>query len=173
MKKFLSLLLLATLLLTFCACTSAAPKAFSSNGMTITLTSGFTETTQEGYTACYDSKDVAVFTLKEAFTGQLITVDGASGNIKKDKDLTLNEYAKVVRTANISKNPSATKQEDGLTYFEYTFLNEQLNKTYSYFCVMYKASDAFWLVQFACLEGKYETLRPSFVEWAKTVSFEA
>ena len=162
MKKFLSLLLFATLLLTFCACTSATPKQFSAQGMTITLTSAFTETTQEGYTACYDSKDVAVFALKESFS----LMQGM------DK-WSLQDYAELVLEANKDRAPQAIKEVEGLTTFEYTFLNEQLNKTYTYFCVMYKTSDAFWLVQFACLEGKYETLRPSFVEWAKTVSFEA
>ena len=60
-----------------------------------------------------------------------------------------------------------------MTTFEYTFLNEELNQTYTYFCVTFKAKDAFWLVQFACLEGKYDKYQEKFVEWAKTVSFDA
>ena len=149
MKKLLSVLLLATMLLTFCACQSATPKEFSAAGMTMTLTSAFKENTQQGYTVCYDSKDVAVFVLKEKFTGKMVTVDSATGNFKKDSELTLNEYTRLVRQANITKNPSSAKEVEGLTTFEYTFLNEELNQTYTYFCVTFKAKDAFWLVQFA------------------------
>lgn len=43
-------------------------KTFSSDGMTITLTDEFRETNIEYYTVAYDSKNVAVFALKEAFT---------------------------------------------------------------------------------------------------------
>lgn len=172
MKKLVALFLLATMLLSFCACGSAAPKAFSSNGMTITLTSAFKEVSQEGYTVCFDSKDVAVFALKEKFTGTNIMVDGSSGNMKKDSELTLREYAKLVREANITKTPTPTTEVEGLTTFEFSFLNEELNQTYKYFCVMYKTSDAFWLIQFATLESKYEDNYASILEWAKSVNFD-
>ena len=43
-------------------------KKFSSNGMTITLTDEFVKTNIEQYTVAYDSKNVAVFALREEFT---------------------------------------------------------------------------------------------------------
>ena len=70
MKKIISCLLAVLILFSFAACATGAEKEFTSNGMTLTLTDEFRETTYEGYTVCYESKDVAVFVLKESFSLQ-------------------------------------------------------------------------------------------------------
>lgn len=160
MKKILCCLLVVLFLFSLTACGTASPKEFTSNGMTVTLTDAFKEASYEGYTVCYESKDVAVFVLKESFSIQ----EGFG-------DLSVDDYAELVYTANASKNPNAVAKEDGLTVMEYSFLNEQENKTYSYYSAMFKGTDAFWLVQFACVEENYEAKRDTFVEWAKTVEF--
>ena len=161
MKKILSAVLVLTMFITLCACTDPSPKDFSSNGMTITLTELFKENTQQGYTVCYDSPDVAVFVLKEEFS----QAEGFG-------ELTLDEYAELVYTANSSKSPSAVTKLDELTVMEYTFHNESENTTYKYFSTMFKGTDAFFLVQFACEEDKYEAKRDTFVSWAKTVKVD-
>lgn len=160
MKKILCCLLVVLFLFSLTACGGESAKEFTSNGMTVTLTDAFQETNYEGYTVCYESKDVAVFVLKESFSIQ----EGFG-------DLSLDDYAELVYAANASKNPSAVAKEDGLTVMEYSFLNQQENQTYSYYSAMFKGTDAFWLVQFACVEDKYEAKRDTFVEWAKTVEF--
>lgn len=161
MKKILSLFLVMALAFVFASC-GAQPKEFSSSGMTITLTNAFRENTQAGYTVCYDSSDVAVFILKESFSMQ----PGV-------ENLALEEYAELVRQSNASKSPSATVKQDGFYVMEYDFLNEAENQTYSYYCTMFKGPDAFWLVQFACKEGVYDSHKDTFLEWAKTVSFDS
>ena len=85
------------------------PKDFSSNGMTITLTDEFVKTDVENYTVAYDSKNVAVFALKEAFA----LADGF-------QDYTLEQYGNLVLQNN---NLSSSKIEDkeGLIGFEYEF----------------------------------------------------
>lgn len=160
MKKILCCLLVVSFLFSLTACGGVSAKEFTSNGMTITLTSAFKEISVEGYTVCYDSKDVAVFVLKESFSVQ----EGFG-------DLSVDDYAKLVHTANASKNPSAVTKEGDLTVMEYDFLNQQENQTYSYYSAMFKGPDAFWLIQFACKEDLYEDKKDTFIEWAKTAKF--
>ena len=136
------------------------PKDFSSNGMTIKLTDEFVKTDVENYTVTYDSKNVAVFALKEAFA----LADGF-------QDYTLEQYGNLVLQNN---NLSSSKIEDkeGLIGFEYEFTNPDTKDTYKYFSFVYKADDAFWLVQFATLTENVDEYSPKILEWAKTVSFE-
>lgn len=87
------------------------PKDFSSNGMTITLTDEFIKADVEKYTAAYDSKNVAVFALKEEFT----LADGF-------QNYTLEQYGDLIIQNN---NLSSSKIEniEGLTTFEYESTN--------------------------------------------------
>ena len=136
------------------------PKDFSSNGMTITLTDEFVKTDVENYIVAYDSKNVAVFALKEAFA----LADGF-------QNYTLEQYGNfVLKNNNLSA--SELQNLDGLTEFEYEFTNPNTNDTYKYFSFVYKADDAFWLVQFATLTENVNEYRAQILEWAKTVSFE-
>ncbi len=136
------------------------PKDFSSNGMTITLTDEFIKADIENYTVSYDSKNVAVFALKEEFK----LVDGF-------QNYTLKQYGDLVIQNN---NLSSSKIEniDGLTGFEYEFTNPDTKDTYKYFSFVYKSNDAFWLVQFATLTENANEYSSKIFEWAKTVSFE-
>lgn len=136
------------------------PKDFSSNGMTITLTDEFVKTDMENYTIAYDSKNVAVFALKEAFA----LADGV-------QDYTLEQYGDLVLQNN-GLSSSELKNIDGLTGFEYEFTNPNTKDTYTYYSFVYKADDAFWLVQFATLTEKVDEYRSKVIEWAKTISFE-
>ena len=136
------------------------PKDFSSNGMTITLTDEFIKADVEKYTVAYDSKNVAVFALKEEFT----LADGF-------QNYTLEQYGDLVIQNN---NLSSSKIEniDGLTEFEYEFTNPDTNDTYKFFSFVYKTNDAFWLVQFATRTENVDEYSSKIVEWAKTISFE-
>lgn len=136
------------------------PKDFSSNGMTITLTDEFIKTDIENYTVAYDSKNVAVFALKEAFA----LADGF-------QNYTLEQYGNLILKNN-NLSASELQNLDGLTEFEYEFTNPNTKDTYKYFSFVYKADDAFWLVQFATLTENVNEYRTQILEWAKTVSFE-
>jgi len=136
------------------------PKDFSSDGMTITLTDEFVKTDIENYTVAYDSKNVAVFALKESFS----LVDGF-------EDYTLEQYGDLLLQNN---NLSSFELEniEGLTGFEYEFTNPDTKDICRYFSFIYKAKDAFWLVQFATLTENADAYSSRIIEWAKTVSFE-
>ncbi len=138
---------------------SPKEKTFSSNGMTITLTNEFRKVDFENFTVAYDSKNVAVFVLKEAFS----LADG-SGNY------TLEQYADFVIQAN-NLSSAEVKTVRGLTHFEYEFTNLETNDTYQYFSYVYKTNDAFWLIQFATLSEDAETYAQQISAWAKSVEF--
>lgn len=135
-------------------------KDFSSNGMSISLTDEFIEIDVENYTVVYDSKNVAVFALKEAFA----LADGF-------QNYTLEQYGNLILKNN-NLSASELQNLDGLTEFEYEFTNPNTKDTYTYFSFVYKADDAFWLVQFATLTENVDEYRAQILEWAKTVSFE-
>ena len=160
MKRIISALLVALLMFSLVSCVGESAKTFTSNGMSITLTNAFKENTYEGYTVCYESKDAAVFVLKEAFSLQ-----------EDMSEMSLDDYAKLVYSANASKSPSEISKEDGLTFIEYDFHSEEENQTYSYFTTMFKGTDAFWIVQFISKKEAYDAKRQNFVDWAKTVEF--
>ena len=64
---------------------------------------------------------------------------------------------------------TAVLHEDGVTYLEYTA--ESDGDTFKYFAAVFKGSDAFWLVQFACDVEEYDGYKSYFISWAKTVEF--
>ncbi len=160
MKKFLLLLLVIALMLSLSSCVERS-KEFSAEGITLTLTNEFKENTQEEYTVCYESDEVAVFVLKESFSLQ----EGFGDN-------SVNAYAKLVRSSNTNKKPSDIVEEDGLVYFDYDYYNNDVNEMYKYLTFMYKGHDAFWTVQFACPEELYDEKVDDFKKWAQMVEFE-
>ena len=161
MKKFLSLLILLTITISFSACSANTPKekTFSSSGMEITLTSEFTQKSMANYTVCYESPNSAVLVLKESFS----LMDGS-------EDMTLAEYGEMVRNSNSSHSPSSLSTANGITYFEYSYLNQSENITYRYYTTVHKGSDAFWLIQFVCPDSQYTTQKTNFVTFAKSIS---
>ncbi len=155
MKKYsLVCLLLCAVLLCAAACGSAEPKTFTKEGMSITLTSDFRESAQEGFTVCYDSRKLAVLALKESY--DLFASMG---------DITLEEYGQLVLSAN--SLDSSLETENGLTFFSH---DKYVNNTYyTYHCFVFQGTDAFWLVQFACKTGDAEALKDTIFSYAKSI----
>lgn len=131
-------------------------KTFAHDGMSITLTGSFRETDYNGFDVCYDSSKVAVFVIKDSFS----VMDGL-------EDYTLREYGEAVIEGNDFS--SLLESSDGLTYFEYTGTSDQ---AYNYYAFVFKADDAFWLIQFATPESEAEKYEAKIFEWAKTIKFD-
>ncbi len=134
-----------------------ASKAFSADGMRITLTEDFTSASVDGYTACYDSQDVAILVIKENFS----LLDGL-------EEYSLDQYGNSVLQRN-QLSSAELKHDNGLTYFEYDYVIQ--NDTYYYFSVVYKADDAFWFMQFVTLKDNAERYSDKLIQWAKSVQF--
>ena len=160
MKNFTKLLLIAILVcaMLLCGCSElpfnlpenavvATPKTFTKDGMSITLTDGFSESTQEGFVAVYNRSNA-----KLDQTGYIETV-----TVKKDSfdslsdlnitaDSTLIDYAQAVMEANQLGGLEVKTAYDGeITYF--TFNN--LPDTALHVATVFKSADAFWLIQFS------------------------
>lgn len=165
MKKLLALLLGVILLISTVGCSKDSPDEnealYSADGMSITLPDYFKAIETQQYAACYDSEDVAVFVVKEEFSAN-----------QSFSDLSLDEYAELVYAASSAYSPNEITENEGLTCMEYEFYIENDNQTYVYFTTIFKGSDAFWQVQFSCIEALYEQYKPQFVEWAKTVDLD-
>ena len=134
-------------------------KTFSNEGMTITLTSDFRKSDIQNYTVVYDSRDVAVFALKEEFS----LVEGF-------ENYTLEEYAKLVLEANGLENTKLSQDANTISFI-YNRVNPNTNDTYSYFNYVYKTDDAFWLVQFATLKENVDKQSQNISNWAKSIQF--
>ena len=141
---------------------ASEPKVFSKDGITLTLTDQFSETPDDNFTVCYLSKDVAVLVLKEEF----------SSSEGFDK-YTLNDYGNLLITANNFDSSVELQSSDGLTYFEYQYSDLETKELYNYFSVIFKATDSFWMVQFAALEQNYSDEKPAFIDWAKKIEFSS
>lgn len=139
---------------------NSEPKDFSINGMTVTLDDSFNEIDMDGYTACYESSDVAVFALEEKFA----LAEGF-------EDYTLEQYGEMLLKNNGFDSSIKLQNKEGLTYFEYEFTNTETDEKYYYFSAIYKESDAFWMIQFTTLAENSENHIESFIESAKSVKF--
>ncbi len=131
------------------------PQTFSREGMSITLTSDFMYVPQENFTACYGNEHYSVLAIKEEFSlfPEKITLDEYAGFVMAElSDVELTEY-------------------EGLKCFEYAAEGGG-GVEYCYFATVFETDDAFWLIQFATQTEKYEEIFPTFVEWAKTITFE-
>lgn len=135
------------------------PQAFSAEGMTITLTDAFEETSYQGFTRCYESSYVAVLTLKEEFT----LMEGL-------EDYTLEDYGLLVLQSN-GMSESTLKTEQGILYFDYVTQGGD-GMDYYYMATLHKSGDAFWLIQFSTPASNEAKLHDQFLAWAASVKFE-
>lgn len=156
MKKILSLILITIALISLVSCSlfEAEEKVFEKSGLSITLTEDFVEKEHVSFTGVYESRDVAVYTLKEEFT----LLEGSS-------NMTLNEYTETVILAN--KLSVSVETKDNLTYFK--FDKEVNGKQLSYFAFTYKSEDAFWLVQIACETDDVSDKEEDIFKYANSV----
>lgn len=132
-------------------------KTFTSDGMTITLTDEFNKEYFENFTVCYTSEKIAVFALREGFFDYGVDYSG----------YTLEEYGEAVLEVN--DLDCEIKETDGLTYFEYSGMSN--GEEYGFFAVLFKADDAFWMIQFSAEQKNMEKYKPDFIEWANTIEF--
>ena len=157
MKKLTFIIL--SILMIVCTLTSCestfTPCEFYQKGMTVTLDTSFNRALAGDYTCCYQSPRAAVYGLKEEF-GEALT-----------EETTLQEYASKVLQAN---GITASVEEKG-TYLRFVYETEQVNVQYTYEVCLYKAGDAFWMIQFACPTDSYENQKADIESWAKSVVF--
>lgn len=160
-KRYFALILLVCLCLAvFGGCFGAKDKEFSKAGMTITLTTRFTEKELISQTAYYESPNALVTVLKESVS-----------SAPAFKDYTLEEYTQAVLSVNKMGNTKIDKPE-GKDYYSFTYEKTVNGTDFYYFATTFKTADAFWLIQFACTAANRDKLQESFEKWAGSVTFE-
>ncbi len=156
MKKLLAVILCIAALFSLCACTDMRKYTF--DGFSVQLPRTFKESEKGRYDLYLSDGDVFVWTIKDGFENE----DGM--------DLwSLEGYMDVLYVLNGTQSPTPITVEDGIIYFEYSALNESKAKNFTYLTTAFKASDAFYTVQFVCEDLEYEVYKPQFMEWAKTI----
>lgn len=135
-------------------------QTYKSNGVQVTMNEGFTEKSLASTTVNLESDEALFSALKETF-------DSLSA-VGIDQNSTVEDYAKAVLANNQVDYEIQTK--DDLTYF--TYENEANGKTFFYLSSLYKADDAFWLINFACDKNNRDKYEILFLKWASTVKFE-
>lgn len=140
-------------------CFGAKDKEFSKAGMTITLTSKFTEKELASQTAYYESITALVTVLKEEFSL-------APGF----EDYTLTDYTQAVLTQN--KFNTTINKPEGKDYYSFSYEKTVNGKDYYYFATTFKGTDAFWPIQFACVKSNKNSMQGDFTKWADSVVFD-
>ena len=136
-----------------------SPKNFSESGMSITLTDAFSRVKNENFTACYSSREVALYVMKESFADLPAATSELSAAEYGDRVVQGSGMEGVIREAN------------GLTYSEHTYTNTENGKTYHYYTAFFKSGDAFWILEFATEETGFAAQKANIVAWAKSVRF--
>ena len=156
MKRILLFILAVVMALSLVSCRSKT-KTFSKDGFEVTLPSSFINITmlnQDVVAAFMDLKgDIVVTATKNTFEEV------------GDSDMTAEDYAWLIIRAN--KFESFITEEDGVPTFRYSKMVEE--ERYIYIAYAYVASDAYWLVSFACPADKLSELEDAMIEYAKTV----
>ena len=156
MKKTITVIAVLLALLTLAGC-SSAPKQYSYKGMHITLPGSFKEDSAEGYDYCLSKDDcVALFLIEDAAA------------LGVDEGTTARQYAEMVLATNEIDKPLTDAGDH--TYFEFSRTVD--GESISYLACCFRSGAAFWLVQFACPEGKYSDMRQDMLSWADSVTFD-
>lgn len=149
--------MLLVMAMMLCACGSK-DQSFSNNGLYMELPGSYralSENEMVGFTFGMGDKKSVVLGLKEE----------KSMFESYGLDLTLEEYADLVIEANSLS--TTVKYEGGIPTF--TFSKYIDGTYYKYLAATIEGADAFWLIQFACEEGKFDDMYNTFIKYLTTV----
>lgn len=162
-KRFGSILASVSVALAFifalagCSFFQAKEKTFEKAGMSITLTSEFVEKEIVSQTVYYESRSVIVMALKEEFSAY----PGVA-------DYSLERYTNMTISGN--NLDAQYQQREGQNYLYFSYQRSSSGKTFYYLATTHKMSDAFWLIQFACVAEDKDKYSEQFLQWADTIT---
>ena len=165
MKKIIALALAVVAALSAFGCSKKAykydPLTFSASGMEITLTEGFVSETvpsdSKVAVAIYKAKEVMVFVIKEEFS-----------KYESLNEMSTEDYAGLIEKNYASLHAEKVRKIDGLVTVKYKVTTTE-GQNLTYFNVVIKGNDAFWVFQFNCNTKLYNVYEAYFVEWAKSI----
>lgn len=127
----------------------AKPKEFGEAGISVTLTDDFTEKTSPNFNACWESRDCALFVLRESAGGH---------NVGK---MTLAEYTEFFKVHNKINAPTER-------YGEYSFLSHGADG-YDWMTFIKKTDGGFITLQFRLPDGKTAEMRDTVFGYVNSV----
>lgn len=133
------------------------PRDFNAEGMTITLTNRFDRVNVPGFTVSFLSRYAAVHALREPFSEDF-------------GKLTVEQYGTLIAQSNDQIRSSPVRDGE-LYYYEYEYRDEEKNASIAYLVAIYKAKNAFWVINFAADQEDYPALRETVRSWARSVRF--
>lgn len=136
-------------------CDDLNTQKFEEKDFSITLSTGFYKKDYVGFNYYYESPKAIVTVLKEELNTLAV--------LDFDENTPLEEYGKAVLKTNMLKEDSLKTRED---YMYFTYQKEVSGKDYYYMGIVKKGDDAFWLINFACLQKDKDTMIDTFHEWA-------
>lgn len=160
-KKIAALALSLVLILSLGACGGGSGlKTYDmGGGFSIDMDSGMEESTVEGYTYFYHSNTCAALVLKEDFS--MFTAAGV--------DLTtfsLEDYADMVCLAN-DLDGSFKKDSNGNLVTTYSM--DVNGQEFYYYVTVREGSDAYWLINFYCMNSQQDKYAPKFESWNNSI----
>ena len=124
--------------------------------LTITMTEGFEDMDSEDYDRVLQKGMCVVMFLEEPFT-----------NLDGMEDLSVEEYYDLLRFHNSSIGQ--IQREQGVSYVVTQFQAPDTGICWNYMLVVHTGTDAFWLVEMAIPENKWEEMKPELLKWAASV----
>ena len=141
-------------------------KTFSCNELSITLTAAFKDSYYSeddsdyiGYDFICETEDVLVTGAREPFSF-----------FEEINVVTLEDYGDFILSIN-ELNDLELKEDGDYIYFEYDRSFEESDRDAHYYVCLYKADEAFWLLQFMTSTKDFGKYSSKIVEWANTVTF--
>ena len=162
MKRFFKFTSLLLVIFLICGCSlfEEKTKEYSLKGLHVTMGEGMKEEKNDSFTSYLEGKHYIFTSLKETFESLKV--------VNLTEESKVSDYAKLVIENN--KLDKKLIEKDGLTYFKYDSTIE--GTKYFYMAFTFKSKDAFWLINFACLDSEKDSYESKFIKWAKTIKFD-
>lgn len=140
-------------------------KTFTYEDLSVTLTNKFMDRTLLQTQTNYDK----FYLCQKPAVGFIVSKNATQFSMFTDEKA----YAQAIM---LSNNVTAEIKEmqdnkNQITYY-FTYNTEVSGSSFTYFTVIKKGSDAYWLCQFYCFEQEYSSLQNQIMNWAKTIVVE-
>lgn len=171
MKKFLAIIMVVVLSLSFCGCDflkdvvdstkGEKAKTFDFEGISMELTTTYLrmEFISEQYDFIVGNETVSIFGMKVPCSEDELNA------------LSVSEYAQNFHDAMEQDNPTEVTLIDGIPSLQYTAVNED-DEEQTTAVMFYKGKDCFWVICFVTLSQEFEDNYDDICKFAKSVKCE-
>jgi len=141
------------------AAPTSTPKMITHEELNITLPADYIQQDNEKYTFYYSNANSICLGNKEPIDD--LEASGITAG-------TIDDYVNIIKEKSEIDTPTETVEgnEEARVF---TWNNTFNDNEYTYLGYVCKTTDAYWLIQFACLAKDYNELKPQFMNYLSTV----